>query len=91
MILEGQILDLHTGYPVAGAEVTCSGPDGLLQEYSDEGGYFRLDILRSGPWHVSVKKSPYTKETRGSLLASRDLFLNICLQVEGLEEELVTA
>ena len=91
MILEGQVWDIHTGYPLAGAQVVCAGPQCLLQGYSDAGGYFKIPIAKSGPWQVSVQKSPYTGESRSCLMAQADVFLNISLAMDGLEDQLVTA
>lgn len=91
MILEGQVWDIHTGFPLEGALVICAGPQGLLQGYSDDGGYFIFPISKSGPWQVSVKKSLYAEESRSCLMVQADVFLNISLTMDGLEDELVTA
>lgn len=91
MILEGQIWDAHTGCPLEGAEVVCAGAEKMLRGYSDEGGYFKFVVLTSGPWQVSVLKSPYTKKSCKYLLTKASLFLHICLTMDGLEDEVVTA
>jgi hypothetical protein len=91
MLLEGQVWDAHTGYPLAGARVACAGPEGVFQAYSDEDGYFRFSVAKSGPWQVTVEKAPYTGASRGSLLARTDVFLNFGLTLVGLEDEPITA
>lgn len=91
MLIEGQVWDAHTGYPLEGARVTCAGPEGLFQAYSDEGGYFQFSIAKRGPWQVTVEKAPYSGASRGCLLAKADVFLNFALTMAGLEDEPVTA
>lgn len=91
MFLDGQVWDIHTGYPLEGALVLCAGPQGLLQGYSDDGGYFSFSISKSGPWQVTVQKPLYAVASRSCSLVQADVFLNISLTMYGLEDELVTA
>jgi len=91
MLFEGQIVDAHTGYPVSGAEVACSGPGGLFRRYSDEGGYFRFYIFDGGPWQIFVQKSPYSQRSRRFILSDAESFVSIDLEMEGLEEDNITA
>lgn len=91
MILEGKVLDVHTGYPVDGAEINCAGPDGLLRGFSDNGGYFKFLLLNSGRLQVFVQKPPYCEGNCRCAPANSDLYINIYLEMEGLEEEVVTA
>jgi len=90
MICEGQVLDAHTGHPVAGAEVFCSGPSGVIFGFSDDQGFFQFRDMRKGHWAVSVRKPPYTEQAIRYMLAS-DVYINICLVLEVMAEEAVTA
>lgn len=90
MLLEGQILDAHTGCPVPGAEVCCLGPGGLFQRFSDGKGCFKFIILRAGNWQVEVNKPPYAAMLRSYMLAE-NLNVSLSLELDILAEEAVTA
>lgn len=90
MLLEGHIIDAHTGCPVQGAEVCCLGPGGLFQRLSDGKGYFKFIILRTGDWQVEVTKPPYAAMLRSYVLAD-SLNVSLSLELDVMAEEAVTA
>jgi len=89
-VLAGKVIDVHTGYPLAGVEVGCMGPGGARRCHSDEGGHFGFIDVHEGCWRLSVKKSPYSEHNCKYCFAG-ELFVNICLELEGLDDEAVTA
>jgi hypothetical protein len=90
VILEGLIQDVHTGCPIADAQVFCSGPAPLIKARSDAEGHFRLTGLSGGRWAVTVHKSPYTAQRRWYNF-TEGLFLHIGMEIEALKDEVVTA
>ena len=91
MLIEGQVWDVHTGCPLAGAEVSCTGPGGRVRAMSDGKGYFRLRLMDAGSWQVNVHRAPYREESIGGVLVRDKVFLTFDLQMEGLEDGPVTA
>lgn len=91
MNFDGQILDCHTGLPVAGAEIRCFGPGGKYVKTTNNAGYFSISGLEPGRWCLSVLKLPYAPLNCRSMLAGSDMFVNIYLELEHLKEENITA
>lgn len=90
MLLEGQVLDAHTGRPVPEAEVHCIGPGEIFHKFSDGKGYFRFLLLNSGRWQVEVNKPPYSGIDCRMILGGNS-FVSLSLELDALTEEAVTA
>ena len=79
-----------TRCPLAGAEVSCTGPGGRVRAMSDGKGYFR-----PGSWMPGRGRSMCTgrrqRESIGGVLVRDKVFLTFDLQMEGLEDGPVTA
>jgi hypothetical protein len=90
MNFEGQVMDIHTGFPVQGAEVRCYGPGGLYRGYSNEEGFFGFTGLDTGRWCLAIAKPPYAKQNCKCVLGGSDLFVNLFLEMETLVEEVNT-
>lgn len=89
-VLAGKVIDAHTGYPVAGVVLGCSGSGAVHYCRSDERGCFGFKDINEGCWQVIASKPPYSKHNCSYCLDGT-LYINICLLVDGLDDEVVTA
>lgn len=63
--VEGVLLDLATGNPIAGMTIDARGPSGANVEATSDGkGLWKLGPLRAGAWRVEVKLPGYLPVTR---------------------------
>jgi hypothetical protein len=89
-VLAGKVIDAHTGYPLAGVVLGCLGAGTVHYCRSDERGCFDFKNINEGCWQVIASKPPYSEHNHSYCLAG-DGYINICLLVEGLDDEVVTA
>ena len=89
-MLAGKVIDAHTGYPLAGVVLGCLGAGTVHYCRSDDRGCFDFKNINEGCWQVIASKPPYSEHNHSYCLAG-DGYINICLLVEGLDDEEVTA
>jgi hypothetical protein len=89
-VLSGKVIDVHTGYPVAGVMLGCLGRGVLRISRSDETGRFCFEDIHEGCWQLKASKPPYSEHTSIQCVEG-NLEIHLGLMVEGLEDEVVTA
>lgn len=89
-MLSGKVIDVHTGYPVAGVMLGCLGRGTLHHCRSDVRGWFCFQDINEGCWQLKASKPPYAEHSSIQCVEG-DLEIHLCLMVEGLEDGAVTA
>lgn len=89
-VLSGKVIDVHTGYPVAGVMLGCLRRGAEHRCRSDDTGWFSFKNINEGCWQVTASKPPYSEHI-SSQCVEGNLQIHICLLVEGLEDGVVTA
>lgn len=90
MVFTGRVFDAHTGQPVANAVLSCVGAKTVHYCRSDEMGRFGFIGIDGGCWEMWVSKPPYSEHSN-SYCHQSNLEVNIFLNIEGLDDEVVTA
>jgi hypothetical protein len=89
-VLSGKVIDVHTGYPVAGVRLGCLRPGTVHNCRSDATGGFSFTDINEGCWQVKANKPPYAEHISTQCVEG-NLQIHICLLIEGLEDGVVTA
>lgn len=88
-MLAGKVIDSHTGRPVAGVALSFRSSGVVHRSTSNEQGYFGLADISEGCWRVQAWKPPYSEYCKRCSLTGD--YISICLQIEALSDEAVTA
>lgn len=89
-MLAGRVYDAHTGQPLAGVVLSCVGDRSVHYCRSDISGCFGFVGIERGCWRLWASKPPYSELTYSYCLR-KHRELNIFLQIDGLDDEVVTA